>query len=78
MVLMNAARSASNQSSIFNRTNVCGGMKKAGLVPRQGFFMQSNVSLRRGPQSLPLICIPNTTVQTQKYGYKATIGGNMG
>jgi hypothetical protein len=40
--------------------------------------MQSNVSLRRGPQSLPIICIPNTTVQTQKYGYKATIGGNMG
>ena len=78
MVLMNAARSARNQSSIVNRTNVCGGMKKAGLVPRQGFFMQSNVSLRRGPQSLPLICIPNTTVQTQKYGYKATIGGNMG
>ena len=78
MVLMNAARSARNQSSIVNRTNVCGGMKKAGLVPRIGFFMQSNVSLRRGPQSLPLICIPNTTVQTQKYGYKATIGGNMG
>ena len=78
MVLMNAARSARNQSSIVNRTNVCGGMKKAGLVPRQGFFMQSNVSLRRGPQSLPLICIPNTTTQTQKYGYKATIGGNMG
>jgi len=78
MVLMNAARSARNQSSIVNRTNVCGGMKKAGIVSRQGFFMQSNVSLRRGPQSLPLICIPNTTVQTQKYGYKATIGGNMG
>ena len=78
MVLMNAARSARNQSSIVNRTNVCGGMKKAGLVPRIGFFMQSNVSLRRGPQSLPLICIPNTTTQTQKYGYKATIGGNMG
>ena len=75
---MNAARSARNQSSIVNRTNVCGGMKKAGLVPRIGFFMQSNVSLRRGPQSLPLICIPNTTTQTQKYGYKATIGGNMG
>jgi len=77
-VYMSGSRSARNQSSIVNRTNVCGGMKKAGLVPRQGFFMQSNVSLRRGPQSLPLICIPNTTTQTQKYGYKATIGGNMG
>jgi len=25
-----------------------------------------------------LRCIPNMTVQTQKYGYRATIGGNMG
>jgi len=78
MVYMSGSRSARNQASIVNRTNVCGGNKKAGLVPRIGFFMQSNVSLRRGPQSLPLICIPNTTTQTQKYGYKATIGGNMG
>lgn len=78
MVLMTAARSARNQSSICNRTNVCGGPKKAGIVSRQGFFMQSNVSLRRGPQSLPLVCIPNYTIQTQHYGYRATIGGNMG
>jgi hypothetical protein len=40
--------------------------------------MQSNPTLRRAPQSLPLVCIPNFTIQTQKYGYKATIGGNMG
>jgi hypothetical protein len=77
MVLMNSSRMARNAASIVNRPT-CGGPKKAGIVSRQGFFMQSNVSLRRGPQSLPLICIPNTTVQTQKYGYKATIGGNMG
>jgi hypothetical protein len=78
MVLMNSSKSARNAASIVNRTNVCGGNKKAGIVSRQGFFMQSNVSLRRGPQSLPLICVPNYTIQTQKYGYKATIGGNMG
>jgi len=78
MVLMNSSKSARNAASIVNRTNVCGGNKKAGIVSRQGFFMQSNISLRRGPQSLPLICVPNYTVQTQKYGYKATIGGNMG
>jgi hypothetical protein len=77
MVLMNASRMARNAASIVNRPT-CGGNKKAGIVSRQGFFMQSNVSLRRGPQSLPIICIPNTTTQTQKYGYKATIGGNMG
>jgi len=77
MVYMSGSRAARNQASIVNRPT-CGGNKKAGIVSRQGFFMQSNVSLRRAPQSLPLVCIPNTTVQTQKYGYKATIGGNMG
>jgi hypothetical protein len=78
MVYMSGSKAARNQASIVNRTNVCGGPKKAGIVSRQGFFMQSNPTLRRGPQSLPVICVPNTTVQTQKYGYKATIGGNMG
>jgi hypothetical protein len=78
MVYYSGSKSARLANSIVNRTNVCGGPKKAGIVSRQGFFMQSNVSLRRGPQSLPIICIPNTTTQTQKYGYKATIGGNMG
>ena len=36
MVLMSAGKSARNQASIVNRTNVCGGMKKAGLAPRVG------------------------------------------
>jgi len=78
MVLMNSSKSARNQASIVNRTNVCGGPKKAGIAPRTGWFMQSNPTLRRAPQSIPLICVPNTTIQTQKYGYRATIGGNMG
>lgn len=78
MVYMSGSKSARNQSSIVNRTNVCGGPKKAGIVSRQGFFLQSNPSLRRGPQSLPLVCVPNYTIQTQQYGYRATIGGNMG
>jgi hypothetical protein len=74
---MNSSKNARNAASIVNRPT-CGGNKKAGIVSRQGFFMQSNVSLRRAPQSLPLICVPNYTIQTQKYGYRATIGGNMG
>ena len=78
MVLMNSSKSARNAASICNRTNTCGGNKKAGIASRQGFFMQSNPSLRRAPQSLPLVCIPNFTIQTQSYGYRATIGGNMG
>ena len=78
MVYMSGSKSARNQASIVNRTNVCGGNKKAGIAPRIGFFMQSNPTLRRAPQSTPKFCIPNTTIQTQKYGYSATHGGNMG
>jgi len=78
MVLMNASKAARNAASISNRTNVCGGPKKAGIASRQGFFMQSNPTLRRAPQSLPIVCVPNHTIQTQKYGYHAVHGGNMG
>ena len=77
MVLYSAGKAARNAASIVNRPT-CGGPKKAGIASRQGFFMQSNPSLRRAPQSLPLVCIPNFTIQTQQYGYRATIGGNMG
>ena len=75
---MSAGKSARNQASIVNRTNVCGGPKKAGIAPRVGWFLSSNPNLIGAPQRLPLICVPNRTVQTQKYGYSATHGGNMG
>lgn len=78
MVLMNASKAARNQASIVNRTNICGGAKKAGTAPRVGWFLSSNPMLIGAPQTIPAICIPNRTTQTQKYGYKATIGGNMG
>ena len=75
---MSAGKSARNQASIVNRTNTCGGMKKAGLAPRVGWYLSSNVGLMGAPQTIPLKCVPNTTVQTQKTGYRATHGGNMG
>jgi len=78
MVYMSGSKSARNQASIVNRQNVCGGPKKAGLAPRVGWYLSSNVNLIGAPQSIPRFCIPNTTIQTQKYGYRATIGGNMG
>ena len=78
MPLMNAGKMARNSASIVNRTNVGGGPKKAGLVPRIGFFLTSNPTLMGGPQSVPLFTVPNRTIQTQSYGYRATIGGNMG
>lgn len=75
MVYYSGARNARNAASICNRTNTCGGQKKAGLAPRIGWFMQSNPTLMGAPQSIPRFCIPNRTIQTQKYGYRATIGG---
>lgn len=78
MVYMSGSRASRNAASICNRTNVCGGAKKAGLAPRVGWFMQSNPNLVGAPQTIPRFCIPNFSVQTQRYGYSATIGGNMG
>ena len=78
MVLMSAGKAARNQSSLVNRTNTCGGNKKAGLAPRVGWYLSSNTMLIGAPQTIPRFCIPNTTIQTQSYGYRATHGGNMG
>jgi hypothetical protein len=79
MVLMNSSRSARNAASIVNRTNTCGGQKKGGLAPTVGWYMSSNPSLIRATNTqFGLRCIPNRTIQTQSYGYRATIGGNMG
>ena len=75
---MSAGKAARNQASIVNRTNVCGGNKKSGLAPRVGWYLTSNVNLIGAPQTIPRFCIPNRTVQTQKTGYLATIGGNIG
>ena len=74
---MSGSRNARNQASIINRPT-CGGNKKAGLAPRVGWYLSSNTMLIGAPQTIPRFCIPNTTIQTQKTGYRATIGGNMG
>ena len=78
MVLMSAGRMARNAASIINRPNCGGGAKKSGTAPRVGWYLTSNVMLVGAPQSVPRFCIPNRTIQTQKYGYRATHGGNMG
>jgi hypothetical protein len=74
---MSGSRNARNQASIVNRPT-CGGNKKAGTAPRVGWYLSNNVNLIGAPQSVPLICVPNRTIQTQSYGYRATHGGNMG
>lgn len=86
MVYYSGSRAARNAASITNRPT-CGGNKKSGTAPRVGFYLSSNVNLIGAPQSTPpTFCNPlgypnwpvSRTIQTQKYGYRATIGGNMG
>ena len=77
MVYMSGSKMSRNAASLTNRPT-CGGPKKAGTAPRVGWYLTNNTMLIGAPQSVPKFCIPNTTIQTQKYGYRATIGGNMG
>ena len=78
MVYMSAGKMSRNAASITNRPTCGGTAKKAGTAPRVGWFLSNNPMLIGAPQTVPLICVPNRTVQTQKTGYRATIGGNMG
>lgn len=71
---MGGSKAARHQASIVNRDNVCGGPKKAGTAPRVGWFMTSNPKLVGAPQKNPSTCVPNTVTQTQRYGYRATLG----
>lgn len=79
MVYMSGSRNARNAASIVNRANCGGTAKKSGLAPTVGWFMSSNPSLTGATNTLyGLVCRPSTTIQTQAYGYRATIRGNMG
>jgi hypothetical protein len=76
---MSGSKFARNSNSIINRTNICGGPKKGGLAPTIGTFISSNPNLIGATNTqFGLVCRPNLTIQTQSYGYRATIGGNMG
>ena len=75
---MSAGKMARNAASIVNRPNCGGSAKKCGIAPRVGWYLASNVGLRGAPQTMSMICVPNRTIQTQRYGYSATHGGNMG
>ena len=78
IMVLSSSKWTSHTDSICNRQNVCGGPKKAGTGPNVGWFMTSNPGIRGAPKSVPLSCVVSMTVQTQKYGYSATHGGNMG
>ena len=75
MVYMSGSRNARNAASICNRTNVCKGPMKGGLAPSVGLYLSSNPNLIGATNTqFGLKCIPNRTIQTQSYGYRATIG----
>ena len=79
MVYMSGSRNARNAASITNRPTCGGTAKKGGLAPSVGFFLSSNPNLIGATNTqYGLTCRPNLTIQTQKYGYRATHGGNMG
>jgi hypothetical protein len=79
MVYYSGSRNARSANSICNRTNTCGGIKKGGIVSRIGLYMPSNPKLIGASNTqYGLVCKPSTTIQTQAYGYRATIGGRMG
>lgn len=67
MVYMSGSRSARNQASIVNRTNVCGGgAKKCGLAPTIGVFMSSNPNLIGATNTqYGLVCTGNYTNPSQ-------------
>ncbi len=78
MVYYSGSKSARNAASIVNRTNTCGGMKKGGLAPSVGWYLSSNPNLIGASNTqFGLMCIPNRTIQTQQYGYRATRTGRM-
>jgi hypothetical protein len=66
MPLMNAAKAARNQSSLVNRTNVCGGPKKGGLAPTVGAYISSNPNLIGATNTqYGLVCTGNFTNSSQ-------------
>jgi hypothetical protein len=78
MVYYSGSRNARNAASIVNRTNTCGGIKKGGLAPSVGWYLSSNPNLIGATNTqFGLMCIPNRTIQTQQYGYRATRTGRM-
>jgi hypothetical protein len=78
MVYMSGSKMSRNAASIVNRPT-CGGPKKGGLAPSIGWYLYSNPNLIGATNTqYGLTCRPNLTIQTQSYGYRATIGGNMG
>ena len=70
MVYMSGSKSARNAASICNRTNVCGGVKKAGTAPSVPSGHLPAFTYNRAPRSVPKLCdFIGTRNPTQRYAY---------
>jgi hypothetical protein len=66
MVYYSGSRNARNAASICNRTNTCGGVKKAGLAPTVGIYLPSNPNLIGATNTqYGLVCTGNFTNASQ-------------
>ena len=66
MVLSNGPKVVRNQSSLVNRTNVCGGPKKGGLAPSVGAYVSSNPNMIGATNTqYGLVCTGNFTNSSQ-------------
>ena len=66
MVLSNGPKVVRNQASLVNRTNICGGQKKAGLAPTVGAYISSNPNLIGATNTqYGLKCVGNFTNPSQ-------------
>lgn len=66
MVYMSGNKAARNQASLCNRTNICGGPKKAGLSPTVGWYLTSNPNMIGAVNTqLGLVCVGNYTNASQ-------------
>jgi hypothetical protein len=74
MVLLGAAKNARHQASLVNRANCGGTAKKMGLPSTIGRPF-SGLHFYRTSHLMPMTCVVSKTIQTQRYGYRATLGG---
>jgi hypothetical protein len=67
MVLSNGPKVVRNQSSLVNRTNVCGGgSKKGGLAPSVGAYISSNPNMIGATNTqYGLVCVGNFSNPSQ-------------
>lgn len=59
MVLMSAGKMSRNAGSIVNRTNICGGVKKAGLASSIGAKTSLPNYYMQTVKKMPLVCTSN-------------------